>query len=39
MTITAVFSLCGYRTRELDLVPVLGLTLLVGVVLLMGAHL
>jgi hypothetical protein len=39
MTVTAIFSLCGYRTRELDLVPALGLALLAGVVLLMGAHL
>jgi hypothetical protein len=38
MTLTAVFSLCGHRTSELNLVPALGLALIAGVVLLIGAH-
>jgi uncharacterized membrane protein YfbV (UPF0208 family) len=38
MTVTAIFSLCGYRTRELDLMPALGLALIALVVVMVGMH-
>jgi hypothetical protein len=37
--LTGTFTLYGYRTRELDLVPALGLALVVLVVCLMAATL
>jgi biopolymer transport protein ExbD len=35
--ITASFNLCGYQTRELDLTPVLGVSLIILIALLIGA--
>lgn len=37
MQITATFSIFGYRTREIDLTPLVGIGLVVTIALLLGA--
>lgn len=36
MQITATFTLFGYKTREVDLTPILGVSIIVIVIFLVG---